>query len=59
MAGQLDEGLRGGELRGGGESRRGVKTPPGISRLEAGRHRVAGGDEKKRQRSASGGGRRS
>jgi hypothetical protein len=50
MAGWLDEGLRGG-------SRRGVKTSPGFSRLEAGRHGVAGGDEKKRQRSAGGGGR--
>jgi hypothetical protein len=50
MAGRLDEGLR-------GESRRGVKTLPGISRLEAGRRGVAGGNEKKRQQSAGGGGR--
>jgi hypothetical protein len=49
---------RGGAHRGGGgESRRGVKTSPGISRLEARRRGVAGGDEKKWQRSASGGGR--
>jgi hypothetical protein len=46
MAGRLDEGLR-------GESRPGVKTSPDIPRLEAERHEVAGGDEKKRQRSAS------
>jgi hypothetical protein len=52
MVGRLDEGLR-------GKSRRGVKTSPGISRLEAGRHGVAGGDEKKRQRSVGGGGTRS
>jgi hypothetical protein len=32
-----------------------VKTSPGISRLEAGRRGVAGGDEKKWQRSAGGG----
>jgi hypothetical protein len=38
-----------------GKSRRGVKTSPGISRLEAGRRGVAGGDEW--QRSAGGGGR--
>jgi hypothetical protein len=49
MVGRLDEGL-GGKLR--GESRRGVKTSPGIPRLEAGRRGVAGGDEKKRQWSA-------
>jgi hypothetical protein len=29
-----------------------VKTTLGILRLEAGRHRLAGGDEEKRQRSA-------
>jgi hypothetical protein len=46
MAGRLDEGLR-------GESRHGVKTSLDIPRLEAERHEVAGGDEKKRQRSAS------
>jgi hypothetical protein len=45
MAGRLDEGLR-------GESRRGVKTSLGISRLEARWRRVAEGDEEKRQRSA-------
>jgi hypothetical protein len=50
MAGQLDEGLR-------GESRHGAKTSPGILRLEAGQRGVAGGDERKRQRSAGGGGR--
>jgi hypothetical protein len=55
MVGWLDEGLRG-EIKGGG-SRRGVKTSPGISRLEAGRRGVTRGDEKKRQRSAIRGGR--
>jgi hypothetical protein len=45
MARRLHEGLRG-KLR--GESRRGVKTSPGILRLEAGWRGVAGGDEKKR-----------
>jgi hypothetical protein len=38
-----------------GKSRHGVKTLPGISRLEAGRRGVVGGDEW--QRSAGGGGR--
>jgi hypothetical protein len=56
MAGWLDEGLRD-EIKGGG-SRRGVKTSPGISRLEAGRRGVAGGDEKRWQRLAGGRGRR-
>jgi hypothetical protein len=55
MAGRLDEGLRG-EIKEGG-SRHRVKTSPGILRLEAGRRGVARGDEKKRQWSASGGGR--
>jgi hypothetical protein len=54
MVGRLDEGLRS-EIKGGGESRRGVKTSPGISRLEAGRRWVIGGDARKWQRSASGG----
>jgi hypothetical protein len=57
MAGRLNEGLRS-EIKGGRESRRGVKTSPGISRLEVGRRGVAGGDERKWQRSAGGGGRR-
>jgi hypothetical protein len=48
MVARLDEGLRG-ELT--GESRRGVKTSLGISRLEVRRRGVAGGDEEKRQRS--------
>jgi hypothetical protein len=35
-----------------------VKTSPDISRLEAGRRGVAGGDAREWQRSAGGGGRR-
>jgi hypothetical protein len=45
--GQLDEGIKGGIKR-GNQGRR-VKTLIGISMLEAGRRRVAGGDEKKRR----------
>jgi hypothetical protein len=45
MAGRCDEGLRGG-------IKAGVKTSLDISRLEAERRRVAGGNEEKRQRSA-------
>jgi hypothetical protein len=45
--GRLNEGLRGG-LKGGIKA--GVKTSLGISRLEAGWRRVAGGDAEKRQR---------
>jgi hypothetical protein len=40
-------GLRGGIKKGNQGGR--VKTLIGISMLEAGRHRVAGGDEKKRR----------
>jgi hypothetical protein len=39
-----------------GESRHGVKTSLGISRLEAGRRGVAGGDAREWQLSANGGG---
>jgi hypothetical protein len=56
MAGRLDEGLRS-EIKGGGESRPGVKTSPSISRSEVRRREVVGGDERKWQRSTGGGGR--
>jgi hypothetical protein len=44
----LNEGLRGG-LKSGNQDG-GVKISIGISMLEAGRHRVAGGGEEKRRR---------
>jgi hypothetical protein len=43
------------KLRGG--SRRGVNTSPGISRSEVGRRGLAGGNDRKWQRLADGGGR--
>jgi hypothetical protein len=46
-AGRLDEGIKGGIKKGNQGER--VKTSIGISMLEAGRRRVAGGDEKKRR----------
>jgi hypothetical protein len=45
---QHDEGVKGGIKR-GNQGRR-VKTSIGISMLEAGWRRVAGGDEEKRRR---------
>jgi hypothetical protein len=57
MAGRLDEGLRSEIKGGGGESRPGVKTSPGISRSEVRRREVVGGDERKWQWSTGGGGR--
>jgi hypothetical protein len=44
---RLDEGIKGGIKRGNRGGR--VKTSIGISMLEAGRHRVARGNEKKRR----------
>jgi hypothetical protein len=56
MVGRFDEGLRS-EIK-VGESRRGVKTSLDISRSEVRWRGVAGGNKRKWQRLASGGGRR-